>query len=234
MNLAEMVEELVELGYTQEDAEYEVYRYVNDNQERKSTPIDLYLNVMDISSKDKEERKKTTEDLFELMMFVFALIRAQNAFNTFDATNIRYQLISGYNEILGQLTDLNNETERHVDYFADNFMKNTSENLNDSWYLSEDRALFIAENESLDSHAYKDYNNAIKRGFKHKKWVAQLDKRTRKTHSEVNGTVIGINEYFHVGNADMFFPRDTFTSESTGYDYPEETVNCRCTVRYTR
>lgn len=229
-----MIEELVELGYSQEDAEYEVYRYAVEGQERRSTPIDLYLNVMDISAKDKEVRKKTTEDLFDMMMFIFALIKAQNEFNVFDATSIRYQLISGYNEILGQLTDLNEETERHVDYFADNFMKNTSENLNDPWYLSEDRALFIAENESLDSHAFKDYMNAKKRGFKHKRWVAQLDKRTRKTHIEANGTTIGIDEYFHVGEAYMFFPRDTFTSESTGYDYPEETVNCRCTVRYTK
>ena len=32
-----------------------------------------------------------------------------------------------------------------------------------------------------------------------KKWVARMDKRTRDTHAELNGTIIGLQERFSNG-----------------------------------
>ena len=50
-----------------------------------------------------------------------------------------------------------------------------------------------------------------------KKWVARMDKRTRDTHAELNGTIIGLQERF-----------------SNGLLYPsgpaKEIINCRCVL----
>ncbi len=54
-----------------------------------------------------------------------------------------------------------------------------------------------------------------------------MDKRTRDTHAEVDGTTLPIAEPFMVGDSFMLFPGDTSLDPS-----PEEIVNCRCHVEY--
>ena len=53
-------------------------------------------------------------------------------------------------------------------------------------------------------------------------WIATADSRTRESHVELDGEVVGINEPF-----------------SNGLDYPgdpagdaAETINCRCTIGF--
>lgn len=53
------------------------------------------------------------------------------------------------------------------------------------------------------------------------------DQRVRKTHREVDGETIPIDEVFLVGESLMRFPKDTSLGASA-----EEIVNCRCVVKY--
>lgn len=58
-----------------------------------------------------------------------------------------------------------------------------------------------------------------------KEWVAVNDDRTRDDHSEVDGTIIGIDDTFDVGDDELQYPGDPDGS-------PGEIVNCRCALVY--
>jgi SPP1 gp7 family putative phage head morphogenesis protein len=59
---------------------------------------------------------------------------------------------------------------------------------------------------------------------KKKQWIAKLDGRTRDTHAKAHGQIVGIDEYFKVGDALLMFPGDIC-------DSPKEVINCRCTIK---
>jgi uncharacterized protein with gpF-like domain len=92
--------------------------------------------------------------------------------------------------------------------------------------------MFIAENESNTLLNSKEFIEAKEDGKTHKIWMVYPDNRVRPTHIDVNGAKIPIDSYFYVGDAMMLYPKDVTSELSTGADHPEETVNCRCVVRY--
>ena len=63
---------------------------------------------------------------------------------------------------------------------------------------------------------------AIKKGAKiFKQWDSTLDRKTRPTHRELDGQIIGVNDYFHSsGGGKALYPG--------GFDDPKEDCNCRC------
>lgn len=60
-----------------------------------------------------------------------------------------------------------------------------------------------------------------------KEWNAILDSRTRETHAELDGEVVGIDEYFNVGGYKMLYAGDKDNGAP-----PEEFMNCRCFIMY--
>lgn len=60
-----------------------------------------------------------------------------------------------------------------------------------------------------------------------KEWNAILDSRTRETHAEADGQVVGLMEYFHVGDSLLMFPGDTSANPDG-----KEIFNCRCLAMY--
>jgi hypothetical protein len=58
-----------------------------------------------------------------------------------------------------------------------------------------------------------------------KTWMATLDARTRPSHADADGQVVGLDEPFDIGGDALDFPGDPGGS-------PEEVINCRCTVVY--
>ena len=55
-----------------------------------------------------------------------------------------------------------------------------------------------------------------------RQWNAALDSRTRKSHAEVDGQIVGIDEPFTVGGHQGMFPGNIGIAK--------EDINCRCTV----
>ena len=54
-----------------------------------------------------------------------------------------------------------------------------------------------------------------------KQWDSTLDRKTRPTHRELDGQMIGVNDYFHSsGGGKALYPG--------GFDDPKEDCNCRC------
>ena len=58
-----------------------------------------------------------------------------------------------------------------------------------------------------------------------KRWLATDDERTRPTHREAEGQVVGIDEKFDVGDGELLFPGDV--TGPVG-----EWINCRCTMLF--
>jgi hypothetical protein len=58
-----------------------------------------------------------------------------------------------------------------------------------------------------------------------REWLSAEDERTRETHKEADGQIVGQDEAFSVGGELLMYPGDPSGS-------PEETVNCRCTLGY--
>ena len=68
---------------------------------------------------------------------------------------------------------------------------------------------------------------ALKKGYTRKRWKTFGDEKVRKTHNEVNGETIPIQQPFIVGGYRMMFPGDTSFGAPA-----QEVVNCRCVVQY--
>lgn len=58
-----------------------------------------------------------------------------------------------------------------------------------------------------------------------REWLAAHDERTRPSHAEADGQIVGPDEKFKVGAEYLMYPGDPDAA-------PEEVVNCRCTLGY--
>ncbi len=116
-------------------------------------------------------------------------------------------------------------TERYVNFITLEIVNTTFENLETEYYLSQDRALDIAETEANTIMNYSDYQNAINNGFTKKQWLAEKDNRVRKSHKLVDNKVVGINDYFKVGGDMMLFPHDLSMNPKA-----QNVIGCRCHI----
>lgn len=67
---------------------------------------------------------------------------------------------------------------------------------------------------------------AVLAGATEKLWLATPDERTRPTHEDANGRVVGIGTTFKVGQAELQYPGDPTT------DHLEEIMQCRCSLAF--
>lgn len=193
----------------------------------RSEPFQKYFGVMNLTDDEKEKRIELAEKLEDLMLFIFALISLMIESGLIDKNYIELELNKRYTEVLRKHMDADKYLQHYVKQFSNTFMQTTFDGINDSWYLSSDRAVFIAENESETTWNYDEYRQAIESKKTMKQWIDIEDRKERKTHREVGGTSIPIEEVFVVGNSLMRYPKDTlFGAEA------KEIINCRCTIRY--
>ncbi len=202
--------------------------------ENRAIPYEEYFGEVGLTKEQVDERIKFSNDFEDFLLMIMALIVAMKEIEYFDRAFIENQVRQGYKAMLEPYKTDGMETDDYIDQYAMDFAKTTEQGLLDPWYYSDDRAMWNAENEAFTMLGYKDFVNAVEQGYTHKRWIAFMDKKTRKAHAAVNGKEIPIMSYFEVGNARMLFPKDTFSPESNAIDHPEQTVNCRCTIRYTR
>jgi len=86
----------------------------------------------------------------------------------------------------------------------------------------------------IDTEAHRDYNTAVvDAGVKSgeptlkKRWNTMLDDRVRETHDYLEGSVVGINDYFYTYD-------DDYALSPGGFQKPENNVNCRCWITLSR
>lgn len=83
----------------------------------------------------------------------------------------------------------------------------------------------IARTETLRAYAAGSTEIYKENGVQQKEWLSTSDDRTRDSHAEANGQVVGIDEPFDIGGYAMMQPGDAGLGAP-----PSEFVNCRCTV----
>ena len=198
------------------------------NLQTRSVEPEKYFGEMDLDEEQVEKRIEYTKKANELFDIILILLLTMRDNGEVDYSYARTLLETW---LLSLIAEFTTPDDYLIDYASDtafNFVDTTQKNIDKEWYTSSDRALFNAENSANDVLNYSEYEQAIKEGKTHKQWITESDNRVRDSHKDVEKKPIPIKEYFRVGMAKMRFPKD--------YEYaaafPEELVNCRCTIKY--
>jgi uncharacterized protein with gpF-like domain len=205
---------------------------------RRSEPYKEYFSKMSISDKEKQERIAFSEQMEEVVLYILALIETTIESGETSREYIQDQfydkyldVVLGYMLIDSYIKEYVLETSKQiiVTTFSHIVEKHPdSEQATDDYYLSNDRAMFISECEANSILNYRQHSKAVKAGKTKKTWIDVGDKRERKTHLEVGGTILPIDEPFSVGDSLLQFPTDTSLGASA-----DEIVNCRCSIQYS-
>lgn len=198
----------------------------NNNKER-AVPFEQYFGEMDLTDEEKQQRITAATDFETDLLFLFVLISLYQQYQFSNTDNIVNSFKNKYKDTLSNYIEIDSYINDYLSNFAQTTVKTTLNHLDDKYYLSNDRAAYIAENEVNTVYNYKQFIDAINSGKTTKKWIDIKDKRERKTHLKVGGKTKPIQEPFIVGDSLMQFPKD----ESLNAD-PKEIINCRCTIKY--
>lgn len=185
-----------------------------------------YFDVMSLTDKQKRERIKAAEELEDIILYYLISIDLSRTI----PIDPKDRFIEDYSEIVNKYIDDDDFVSMYVPMLAVLLAETTLKHINEDYYLSVDRAMNIAANESNTVLNRSDFNKAVIAGYKRKQWITEHDDKVRPTHLEVEDKILPINDLFMVGNAIMRFPLD-FELAS---DHPEETNHCRCSIAYLR
>lgn len=202
---------------------------------RRSEPYKEYFSKMSISDKEKQERIAFSEQMEEVVLYILALIETTIESRETKREYIQTQFYDKYLDVIASYMLIDtyikqyalDVTKQIIDATFERFSAK-DKSITDDYYLSNDRAMFISECEANSILNYRQYSKAVKAGKTKKKWIDIGDKRERKTHLEVGGTILPIDEPFSVGDSLLQFPKDTSLGASA-----DEIVNCRCSIQYS-
>ena len=198
-----------------------------DNRVTRSIPYEQYFKPMLISDEQKKERIAFAEKMEEALVFILSLIEVTEVFDNYTRVVLMNSFYDRFIRICKEFDITDDVMTLYMLEASQKLINTTIERREEEYYLSMDRAMFIAENEANTVLNYKDFVKAKQQGKTKKQWLDMKDNRERKTHLRVGGKVIGIDQPFKVGNSEMMYPKDT----SLGAD-DKEIVNCRCSVKY--
>jgi uncharacterized protein with gpF-like domain len=201
----------------------------------RSEPYKEYFSKMSISDKEKQERIAFSEQMEEVVLYILALIETTIESGETKREYIQTQFYDKYLDVIASYMLIDTYikqytlgvTKQIIDATFERF-SSEDKSITDDYYLSNDRAMFISECEANSILNYRQYLKAVKAGKTKKKWIDVGDKRERKTHLEVGGTILPIDEPFSVGDNLLQFPKDTSLGASA-----DEIVNCRCSIQYS-
>jgi uncharacterized protein with gpF-like domain len=202
---------------------------------RRSEPYKEYFSKMSISDKEKQQRIAFSEQMEEVVLYILALIETTIESGESDQEYIQNQFYDKYLDVIASYMLIDtyikqyalDVTKQIIDATFERFSAE-DKSITDDYYLSNDRTMFISECEANSILNYRQYSKAVKAGKTKKKWIDVGDKRERKTHLEVGGTILPIDEPFSVGDSLLQFPKDTSLGASA-----DEVVNCRCSIQYS-
>lgn len=191
--------------------------------DRISIDFEEYFGEMLLPEKEKEERKALAKELEVLFLFMLMDYREE------DIKKVKPILQEKYKDIAMAFLGTKKESSYITEYskqIIDETIRATNENIDDPYYTSWDRAMFIAENEANSIGNYRQQMDAVKSGKKYKTWLTMNDDKVRHTHKEIESLKIPIFESFQVGDSKMMFPKDS-NGEA------KEVIGCRCVLEYS-
>lgn len=187
---------------------------------------DKYYEVMDISKEKKEKRKKDAWELFDLFMLFFLWFKEAEENGVENTSYFLPRFQNELQETVSKIAPIDDYFILYIATMAHGIYAVTQEHRKEKYYLSEDRAVNLALNESLSINNHIELNEAKKAGYKRKRWCSENDERTREEHLLMDGTTIPIDDYFEFSDCRGLFPHDTVNLSE------KQTCNCRCWLEY--
>ena len=191
--------------------------------------IEQYFKPMQITEKQRDERKKASRDFRDFLLFLFALLAVQDEYSSIDWEYFEAQFVIEFQrnaEVYARNTALLDE---YIHEKAEEFTRITREHYGeDSYWVSEERAVYEAVNEANAVLGYEELRKAQENGYRYKTWKAELDNRTRNDHRTMNDKKIKIDDYFMFPDCVMLMPHDDVNGTA------RQVENCRCSLKYTK
>lgn len=192
----------------------------------RSIPYNKYFGEMQLNNQQKAERIALAEDIEDLMLVLFVLLPKYID----DIERLKESIYIDLIKTVSERVVVDETIDKHLkDTFSeiiDTTLKNQNKN---EYWLSQDRAMVIAENESNTVFNHSDYVTAIENGFTKKRWLTELDEKVRESHIVLESETIDIDDVFVVGNSLMKYPHDTSLSPDLS-----EIIGCRCVCEYIK
>lgn len=192
---------------------------------KKSIDYEQYFGEMDLPEDEKEKRIELAKKIEIVFLYYFTV------FGDEERTDCEDMIYEKIVEIANEYTAQKQTPAAIAEYargLAEEVTSATKRNAEDEYYISGDRARFIAENEANYIANYNLQVQAVKNGKTRKRWITKSDNKVRHTHVAVNNAETGIFEPFDVGESRLMFPKDKSLNADDG-----EIVNCRCVVHYS-
>lgn len=196
--------------------------------QKRSESYETYFGEMDLTESETKKRIELAEKLEERFLFALVLLFTMAQYNSVNYERVRKEFESGYLNAISDTIIADDYIKQYIKNFSYDIIDSTKAHADDAYYYSSDRAIFMAENESLTCWNHQDFSDAIKSGKREKQWMDVRDKKERETHLLVGRTIKPIAEPFLVGNSLMMYPRDSYTFGAES----KEIISCRCTIRY--
>ena len=210
---------------------------------RKSMPFERYFGEMKISDEQKRKRMELADKLEDEFLYILSLLFY--AYPTIppsiaDELRDRYEQVLYSQGIIGDTEiddyiytsgiygDIRQRLRDHCEAFAFAAMAATMRHQEDPYFYSEDRAKYMAEDQSNYVYDNVDFFDAVEEGMAFKTWETVGDERVRNSHAEVEGLTIPIDEPFVLEGGMLMVPHD----DSLGCA-DTELVGCRCSVSYS-
>ena len=184
-----------------------------------------YFEPMVLTKWQKRKRIELAEELEDALFLLFLawyydtdVIEAQNTF-----IETYMSAVEKYDDV-----GLRDDFDEYITLLAASLYESTLRNMDEPYFTSLDRAIYVAANEANTAMNKIEFGEAKADGKTKKTWHTEQDLRVRFTHVPMDGVTIPIDEYFKVGNLKMLYPHQT------GIDIDaKEVVNCRCSLTYS-
>lgn len=195
---------------------------------------------MELPEAEKKKREQIARDLEEVFIILFLVIAADYELDRLEEKEYYIDFLGRYYEetarkyleekevlfvvlVAALLEDIVETTLEHI-------REGDTQDLSDNeYFLSNDRALDLAENGANIIADYGDYENAVENGYSKKQWLTMRDSKVRDTHVLMEGKTIPINDYFDVNGSKMRYPHDLSMNPDIA-----EVSNCRCVCHYIK
>lgn len=210
----------------------EINKY--EESRTRHIPYKQYFEELPISDEAIQKRIKLANELDDIFFYLFAMMAAMRLLEKSFEEEAEYLSSLVARQYYDSLVICGYDVEDgyeflkvHVDEVSKEIVNATIKHIDYPYFTSDDRAMFISENEAHTILNTIEENEAIKDGFTTKTWVTMRDALVRHTHVIADGETVGIFDTFDIGGYPMRFPKDDSLGASAS-----EIVNCRCCLVY--
>ena len=194
---------------------------------KQNIPMEQYFGEMGLTNEQERKRldlaERLEEEFIDILAWVFYTAQNRAVSESVVEERFREALLNSTDEEVMNLS----RTEEIIDTVAKEVAETTVDRRNTPFFLSEERAYLLAEDNANTLFNYYDFEQALSQNKSMKQWLTILDGRERQTHNLADGMIAVVEQPFEVGDSLLMFPKDTSLGAS-----PEEIIGCRCSVRY--